>query len=308
MIKQLIRSIDPRRKLFIDFHDFRNTVFLAGTGRSGTKWVQRIINYNGAYRLMNEPFHSDKTSLISHFKFRQYIRPSNQDNRFIDPVRKILSGNVRSPWIDDLNTKVWVRKRLLKDIRAHHFLKWIKVNFPEIPIILLLRHPIAVAKSKVRLGWPAHPEDFLSQEDLVEDFLSPFREIIQDSKGDFDKHILMWCIENYVPLKQFKKDEFLLVFYENLCTNPSHEIKKIFNFVGEEYKPSILQTLNKRSLFFLKNRCNFDGETLVNNWKKNVTDKELETALRILTQFGLNKIYSDSATPIVLGDYSESVL
>jgi len=27
----------------------------------------------------------------------------------------------------------------------------------------------------------------------------------------------MWCIENYIPLKQFKRNEILVLFYEDLC-------------------------------------------------------------------------------------------
>jgi hypothetical protein len=33
-----------------------------------------------------------------------------------------------------------------------------------------------------------------------------------------------WCIENYVPLKQFKRGEIHLAFYESFCERPESEL------------------------------------------------------------------------------------
>jgi hypothetical protein len=44
-------------------NDFRNTIFLAGTGRSGTTWLSNIINYKNEYRYMFEPFQSKKVNI-----------------------------------------------------------------------------------------------------------------------------------------------------------------------------------------------------------------------------------------------------
>ena len=140
------------RQFYLDGEDYRQSILLAGTGRSGTTWVQECINRDNSYRVMFEPFHPLKIPLLKDWSMGQYIPEHNLEEKFLIPTKTILSGGIRHPWIDNFNRKHFVRKRLIKEIRAHLFLKWIKVNFPEIPIIFLLRHPCAVANSMRQLG------------------------------------------------------------------------------------------------------------------------------------------------------------
>ena len=58
----------------------------------------------------------------------------------------------------------------------------------------------------------------------MEDFLNPFKEEIEKAQTRFEKFILRWCIQNYVPLKQFKRGEIHLAFYEDFCEKPKSEI------------------------------------------------------------------------------------
>ena len=44
------------------------TVFLAGTGRSGTTWLAGLINHDQSYRDVFEPFHPGKVEALGGFK------------------------------------------------------------------------------------------------------------------------------------------------------------------------------------------------------------------------------------------------
>jgi hypothetical protein len=134
-------------------HDHENAVFLAGVGRSGTTWIANIINYNREYRFIHEPFNPNRVRLVRAFQYKQYLRPENREPRYLEPAKAVLSGRMRNRWTDTANKKIFARKRLIKDIRANLLLKWIHSNFPGIPIILLFRHPCAVANSWMKLGW-----------------------------------------------------------------------------------------------------------------------------------------------------------
>lgn len=59
--------------------------------------------------------------------------------------------------------------------------------------------------------------------------------------------ILLWCIENYIPLKQFQLGELHLVFYENLVRCPENEIKRLFEFLDRPLYQSVLKKLNRPS-------------------------------------------------------------
>ena len=296
--KSIIRKISGQ--LFIDSGDYRQSIFLAGTGRSGTTWVQEIINYNNSFRVMFEPFHSLKISLLKEWSYRQYLREDNSDDRFLKPAKIILSGDIRHRWIDQFNRKHLARKRLIKDIRANLFLKWIKQNFPEIPIILLLRHPCAVANSKLKLDWDTHLSDFLMQEELMTDVLNPFKEEIENAEDIFDKHIFMWCIENYIPLRQFNEGEILVSFYENICDNPQKATERIMSFIGgKRLPPEEFHKLSKPSSQSRKHSAIMMEANLLNSWRENITKKKIERAVEILSIFGLHQIYREDDMPLL---------
>lgn len=305
MFQRLIKKakkIAQRRLLITHGGDYRDTVFLAGTGRSGTTWIANIINYRNNYRFMFEPFYPQKVDIVSHFRYKQYLRPHDHRIEFIEPARTILSGKVKNDWINKYNRRSIAKKRLIKDIRANHLLKWIKTNFPEIPIVLLLRHPCAVAYSRLKLGWDAHLEEFLAQDELMQDFLNPFTNEMQRIQNSFEKYILMWCIENYVPLKQFKTAEIHLAFYENFCVSPDTEIDRLFTFLGETYTSEVFKTIRKPSGVSRKDSAIYSGENLIESWKRHITDKQAKRAVEILSLFGLQRIYSVDSKPLVSGD------
>lgn len=294
------RKTDGKKPL-IDFNDYRQTVFVSGAGRSGTTWVANIINYANDYRFMFEPFHPQRVDIVSHFKYRQYLRPDNHEEAFIKPAKAILSGRIKNPWVDKLNRKLIARKRLIKDIRTNHLLKWIKTNFPEIPIILLLRHPCAVAHSKLVLKWDIPLDEYLAQEQLMVDFLAPFRVEMQNAQDAFERHIFLWCVENYVPLQQFRSGEIYLAFYENICTKPEQEIDNLFRFLGRPYKQKAFDVVGIPSTLCRAGSPIFSGNNLVEDFKNHITDKQIKKAVEILGLFGLNRIYSEDSMPLVSG-------
>jgi len=305
-MKKVIRKAERRmrkilNRLIVDTGDYRRTVFLAGTGPSGTTWVEELINAKNDFRIMFEPFHSDKVELVSDWNYRQYLRCSDRTEKFLQSATAILSGNIRNEWIDCFNRKLISRKRIIKDIRANHILKWIKCNFPEIPIILLLRHPCAVAHSKLRLNWETHLHDFLIQDELMEDFLDPFKSELQDAKTVFDKHIFMWCIENYVPLKQFSDGELLVVFYENICTQTEQEMQRLCSFIGQRFSPASVDKSSIPSALSRKQCAINSGDDLVSSWRKSISDDQIERAVEILGIFGLQNIYNENDYPLLSG-------
>lgn len=84
------------KNIFFDITPYENTLFIAGSARSGTTWLQEIINYKHDHRIIFEPFHGDRVSLCKHFHRRQYLRHTNKAIEFIEPVQNILNGKLRN--------------------------------------------------------------------------------------------------------------------------------------------------------------------------------------------------------------------
>jgi hypothetical protein len=284
--------------LYVDLNrDYRNCVFLAGSARSGTTWASDIINYKNDYRYVFEPFHPGKVGICRGFRYKQYLRLQDRREEFLRPARIILSGGLRSGWSDRFHSRFVSRRRLVKDTRANLLLGWLRANFPEMPIVLLLRHPCAVAHSQIQLGWGPDVEDFLSQRELVEDFLLPFEDEMRSAKTDFERHVFSWCVENYVPLKMLKRGDVHLTFYENQSEYPKDEVGRLFAFLGKDFDASVFERMKKPSLLSREGSAVLSGERLVGGWRRHVTDRQLGRALEILGHFGLDGVYSGKVMP-----------
>lgn len=287
-------------------HDHENTVFLAGNGRSGSTWVSDILNYRNAYRVIFEPFHPRHVPLCKSFQYRQYLRPGNKDEKYLVPARAILTGRIRGPWVDRANRKLISRKRIVKDIRANHMLKWLKVNFPGLPMIMLFRHPCAVANSRLKMGWENNMDSFLAQPELMEDHLQPFREEIERASTDFEKHVFQWCIENYVPLRQLSGGDVHLAFYERFCEAPGEEVDRMFTFLNLEYDKRIFSWLGL-GIPSMTTRAGSpvrSGKNLTSGWTEEFNAAQVQRAVDILGLFGLDRIYAREPMPNIDGAYS----
>jgi hypothetical protein len=299
------------QKIWFDFGNANQSIFISGSGRSGTTWLQEIINYDNQYRVLFEPFHKQKVPILQDWYYRQYIRSESREKKFINPARKILSGKIRNAWIDKDNTKIIANKRIIKDIRTQFLLKWVKSMFPKIPIIMIMRHPCAVAQSKLALGWNSeldqHVQELFLQKDLVQDYLSPYFGLINTIKDDFEKHILLWCLEYYVPLMQFQEGEILVLFYENLCVNYNHEIERLFSFLGFRFSEKIYSKHKTPSSQAMANSAIVQGKNPINAWRKNVSKQQIHAAISILNYFNLDAVYNENDMPIIEPEVAWSI-
>jgi hypothetical protein len=290
------------RKFFYDNKNINNSVVLIGTGRSGTTWVEDIINCNNDFRIMFEPFNTHYVPLLKNWKHRQYISSKSKNSKYYEDTRKILSGDIKNKWIDRFNSRFFSTKRLIKDIRIHLSLRWIKNTFPHVPIVYLLRHPCAVAKSKESLNWSTDLDVYINQEELVDHILEPFISTIKNANTNFEKHIVLWCIENYVVLSQFKKEEILVCFYESLCTNSNFEAKRLLDYL--DIHPNDLDSIIKKpSALSSEHSAIKKGQSnLVNGWQNKVTESELTFFNSTMKTFSLDYLYSGSLHPLVEPD------
>jgi hypothetical protein len=278
--------------LHVDLGDHRSSVFLAGSGRSGTTWVSGLINHRNAYRFVFEPFRPDKVGICENFGRKQYLRSGDRREEYLGPARTILTGGLRSFWTDRFNEKLVARRRLIKDIRANLLLGWMRANFPGMHMVLLLRHPCAVVASQLALGWRDVLSEMMEQEELVEDFLVPMEAEIRAARGGFERRLFTWCIENYVPLKQFEPGEIHLCFYEDFLTRPEHELRRLFSFLGEDFDERVYPLLNRPS------PLSREGEAAsVDAWQRSVTGRQLERAVEILGLFELDRVYGEAPMP-----------
>lgn len=295
-----------RRRLLLDLGGKDSpVVWVVGDGRSGTTWLSNLINYRGDYRYMFEPFHPAFVSVARGYPLFHYLRPEATNPEFLELYRRIFSGHVRDERVDRYNWRLAYRKRLVKDVFANLFIKWADVHFPAVKKIWILRHPFDVAISKEKLKrwvWMVEPRELLLQRDLYEDHLQPFRSVIDGAQSYFEKQIVLWCVAHYVPLKQLHGAHVHLAFYEDLCTNPESEIRRLLEFLGddppgESLDPRLLAQFKTPSDMSREQSAIRTKDDLIGGWQRALTDQQVDAARQVLQAFGLDGIYGDRPSP-----------
>lgn len=273
--------------------DHRRSVLISGSGRSGTTWLAELVNHDRSYRRVFEPFHPGRVKDFGAFRSKQYLRPDDRREEYLGPVRRALTGELRSRWADR-GGPLLARRRLVKEIRGNLLLGWISANFPGMPLVLLLRHPRDVVLSRLALGWRDNLSETMDQEDLVRDHLLPMEREIRAASDPYERHLFLWCIDNYVPLRQFCPGEIHLCFYENLIGSPEQELGSLFGFLGKPLDPSVYGLLGRPSPTSRRGESRPQPEP---------GDRAERTA-DILSLFGLNRIYGAGAVPDPAGAHA----
>lgn len=254
---------------------------------------------------MFEPFHPLYVPKMRHVGYFKYLRPHCENEAFYALAREVFTGNLQHHRIDGYNKRLFYNGLLIKDIYANLFISWVHVRFPAVKKIFLLRHPFAAALSKQKLkdwSWMTEPSAFLGQRALYEDYLKPFETLIKRTEDFFEKQVLIWSIIHYVPLRQLNEQDVLLVFYEELASEPERELKRLFAYLygltGRQAPgPKPLERIRKPSRFSRKNSAIKQGKNLCDGWRKELSRSQVDKGLEILRAFGLDRIYSDRLMP-----------
>jgi hypothetical protein len=234
------------------------------------------------------------------------MRPNEKNEELAAYCKRIFSGAIRDKWIDSYIEVLSPDYRIIKEIRANLFLKWINNQFPQVPQIFIIRHPCAVVLSRMSLNWDTDSdiEPFLAQPELVEDYLRGKMEVIQEADSPEEKHAVIWCISNLIPLRQFCKGELNVVFYEDLVTQPEIEIPAIFRSLQLNFDDSLFSTLDTPSGTTVQTSAIVTGFSRVHDWQNKLNVNQIDKILSVVHRFGLEDLYGDSATPNKLSSWT----
>lgn len=305
-LKYRINNRLQKHSLDIDCNN-KSTIFIAGMGRSGTTWLSELINYKKNYRDIFEPFLPYKVPDASAFNYLQYLNPNYDDTVLANSAKTILSGKFKSEWTDVNNSRIITFKRIIKDIRANLMLKWLSNIRPGMPILLIMRHPLAVIDSYKNLGWGIEAggktSDFdriTQQKQLLMDFPiinNNFKHI--DTDDYISQLLYIWCILYHVPIKQLNNTDYKIVYYENLLLHPEETLRDIFLYIGQKFdRKIVLDKIKKPSITnYRKTDFNTDPTENVQKWKKSFTKNEKNKSREIIKSFELDYLYDNDGFP-----------
>jgi len=300
-VARRLRRAISRRVCLETNHDMSRTIVIEGSMRSGTTWLADILESLLQYRLIFEPLFPERVEEYT-FEFKKYIRPGDADATFRSFVERVLKGRLRNAWIDRYNHSLIARGRIVKEVRANFCLKWIRENFPSVPIVYILRHPCAVVHSWERFGWWEYDlQSILSQKLLLKDHLAPYLDALEQANTSLAKIAFVWCAEQLVPLRTMNIADWVVTTYEDLLQNADGEIQKIMKYVfGDGYAET--KTKIKAPTSIISESTRTDSAILTNrnpldSWKTDLNPRQIEEVMAMLRRFRLDTIYDESLLP-----------
>ena len=292
-LKRLVRAG------FIDAGGVDNAVIVAGAHRSGTTWAASALNYDARYRNMYEPFNGERVETNAIFTYGLYLRPEDSAPDHAAAAASVLAGRLRDAIVDRRNARFFATRRMIKETHANLWIAWLHRRFPSVRIVMVVRHPFAVANSRRMQGRQTRLDPFLTQRALLDDYLAPFAGVLRGARGEFEQHVANWCVQHYVPFRQFRSGDVHVLFYERLCTHAESELREACAFLGRPYEASALETLSKPSFTARRNSPIRTGTAqLVDEWRHTVSAAERAAGMELLHAFGLDRVYGEDPMPV----------
>lgn len=244
-------------------------IFISGMHRSGTTFVGKLLESSRKFHCIHEPFNyqygiqdipswypkinslnkKNSTDLARsiqdvfayQFKFKAPKEVNEPFYKFL--FRKIVKskGNID---LVRFNLFRRSRKPIIKDpfivLSAHYILN----KYKETKFIFIVRHPVPLYKSMIRMNWSFDMEGFLAVNDI------PELKIKWDAtnKSEVEAFCILWNYINQeiLRLSISNKDQVLLILHEKLSLNPDLTAKTLFSFLDESVNSRVFDFLNDK--------------------------------------------------------------
>jgi hypothetical protein len=293
-------------------HDPTRSALVLGSGRSGTTWLAEALARQSASRLIFEPFHPMWSPGRSQIRLFLDPNKSNQSMKlFADSV---IAGRLHKRQIDHIVSARLPRSRIVKDIHTTNLLPWYSANYPRVPIVFIVRHPIATALSRQRFGsffglgaYLETPSGRREAEQSPVSVWLPVYDVHRSSPNRVVSLVAEWCIENVYPLTCARSGHVTVTFYESAVLTPVAEFTRLAEFCsgalgspkGGGFRAESVRKPSEKDWFGTaaaaqKSR---DWNQALTRWTSEVPEETIKRCLEVMSDFGMDAFYGAEPMP-----------
>jgi hypothetical protein len=275
-------------RLYIDLnHSVDKSLLISGTPRSGSTWLANLLGEMLGYRLVFEPL-THGTDGIERYEAR-YLRVEASDQELQERFERLLTGAARDRALDTRNRQALARGRLVKGVATNLLLSWFQRQFPSVPVVYIVRHPLLVVSSYLQMSWldPKPPEHWLEQDELMTDHLAPFEAVIASADTRLKQSALEWCVLNYVPMRQEHSPNLVQVRYEELVQEPQRVLNDLSIFLGLPER--VLDAKRIETPSHTAESSVADRSSLMDAWRLRLSEEDVLEVDRFVREFGFDE-------------------
>lgn len=240
------------------------TILLYGFPRSGTSWVARVLSHSSQLAYMREPitqtfiqkydynppFFQSKNKRIN----KNFIIITKQTMKGIPPIGDVIISKLDFYPFTRKNKKMLIKEVITEAI------EYLVENYP-LKIIVLLRHPAAIADSYMRMGW-----------------------LERDESEEFGFKYGTKIYRILEAIKASDKVSHKIVFYESIAANPRENFKKLFHYlevdIPDNYNALIEKYCKNKNHKSHPYKTQRNSEEQIEKWKQNLDDTTTEAIKR----------------------------
>jgi hypothetical protein len=257
------------------------SAWLCSWQRSGSTWAASILASAPGTRLIYEPANLPG-SLFTGEAAASTPLPTTAGPELAS-IERALRGRVRGAWVDQLASGHVVHRRVVKDVRGVGLLGLTAARHPTAPIVVLLRHPLSIARSVVALGW-VPPDQDADDEAML-------------------REVRRWVALHADALRSPVVARAHLVTYEHLVLDPDAVLPRILSHLGAYHRTWRNLEID-REVLTAPSATSFlrDGTRSAREWIGSfdrVPDHVIEQAAAILADAGFGSLYGASNEPLV---------
>ena len=283
-------------------------ILVSGMHRSGTTWVGKMLAAGRQVAYISEPlnvWHRPGVLRVATPRWYTYICDDNQDD-YLPAFQELLQFNYHTnlelkaiesskdigrmcrDWYIFWNGRRLSQIPLIKDPFAVFSVEWFGKSFGG-SIIIVIRHPAAVASSLKKLGWDFEFRDLIDQPLLMRDILESYRNEIEreiESPGDLiSQSSLLWrMVYKSVNEISLQFPEIIVVRHEDISADPSAAFEQIYRKLDLEFTAEIQDEIifassgrnpkatSKKTVHSVR----IDSRATVKSWAKQLSHSEID--------------------------------
>jgi hypothetical protein len=283
-------------------------ILVTGAHRSGTTWVGKILAESPRVAYISEPlnaWHRPGVLRVPTERWYTYICEDNQAEYLVPlhemlafeyhtemEVRSIKSGKdllrMGRDWWTFWKGRRNLRLPLIKDPFAVFSSEWFK-SCLDCRVVVVVRHPAAVATSLLKLGWSFDFQDLLDQPLLMRDWLEPFRDemeqLIATSNNLISQSCLLWrMVYQSVDQMRRKIPELIVIRHEDFSLNPPGRFEQLYRELNLEYTAEIQGAITaasssnnpKETSKGSVHSVRIDSQAIVKSWQQHLSSEQIE--------------------------------
>lgn len=273
-------SFDPER-----------AILLAGSSRSGTSWLGRVLSTAPGYCLLTEPLSLKMPGLRrAGFSWRTHVDPDADWPEGEAILRAFFRGKRVTAKLIHRNRRELLSSRglVVKSVRASRLLPWLTRRFALRGIVLLIRHPCAVVSSQMenfRIPDPCR-EDNLRYLERHLPHLLPFARGLETEE---ERRALTWALDQHAPLSA-PAGSWTRASYERLVLDGPAAATRLFASLGLETPETARERLRENSWQARSSSVDHrraSVEERLGVWRRRLTGEQIDRILAVVEAVGI---------------------